>query len=171
MVRWPAFRLGTKESTTIHTMRSSLKSVFPPRMMTYKKAIPPLTKSSTLNVQVIVRFYLIMVNAILNVIYSRVDMMMAIATVSNIKIGLLTNMKIQENSFINRLILRIFYSKGNWIWKINGENGFHIIHLCSRKVLFHSCRFRVRHFKQWSLKWCWWRTYLIDKTFWVTKTW
>ena len=146
MVSWPAIRLGTKESTTIHTMRSSLKSFFSTRMMTYKKVIPPLTKSSTLNVQVIVRFYLIMVNAILNVIYSRVDMMMAIATVSNIKIGLLTNMKIQENSFINRLILRIFYSKGNWIWKINGENGFHIIHLCSRKVLFHSCRFRVRHF-------------------------
>ena len=164
--RWP-FRphsaWDSKKSRTIVTTDASLKSFFPSwidPMMTYKKVIPHLTKSSTSNVQVIVRFYLIMVNVILNVIFSLVDMMMAIATVSNIKIGLLTNIKIQEDSFIKRLILRIFYSKENWIWIINGENGFHIIHLWSRKVLFYSCRFRVHQSEQINL---------IDKIFWVTK--
>ena len=119
--RWsfrPHSAWDSKKSRTIVTTDASLKSFFPSwidPMMTYKKVIPHLTKSSTSNVQVIVRFYLIMVNVILNVIFSLVDMMMAIATVSNIKIGLLTIIKIQENIFINQLILRIFYSNENLI--------------------------------------------------------
>ena len=84
-----------------------------PNLVIPKKVIPHHTKSSTSNVQYIVRFYLITVNAILNVIYSLVDMMMAIATVLNIKIGLLTIIKIQEKIFINQLISRTFYSKEN----------------------------------------------------------